>query len=989
MSDQTPAAYTIVPWVRRGLASSITAAPATNYASLPVTLRVNDTAVNAPAVRLIGPGQITGLDARAVVRTDPRDGAAGFEPNYMAMVELALPDLPWMFTPSPVVNGRLQPWICLVVVPDSEGIVIESDAGGISRLQIDAPLDPKTELPDLSTIDAWAHAQVTGANLSGDPLTAALNGDLSVTVSRLIAARQLEANQSYIACIVPTYRAGVNAGLGLPVDDQDLAPAWDANVSAPFTLPAYYVFRFQTGADGDFASLAEKIRPPAQKLDAGTRTMDVSQPGFGAAGVPGVTLGLEGALRTVGNSSTPWPAGAQAIYEAQFRAALAPPAAGDPVVAPPTYGSGQSGAGLPAAGSAPLWLSELNLDPRPRAAASAGSQIVQQDREALVASAWDQWGEIQKANRLLRQAQLAREVSTSMSQRHLDRVAGDGKWLQITAPLHSRVRVTLAGLTATMRGQVQASSLPTGSLSPAMRRIARPAGPIGRQLNAGVPRIVDRLNMPAGSGVTALQVAGPAQPPQGMVTFDAISADFQVRSMTVSSLAAAGGWKLATTTVSTTGVLTEALLTPAAPATPAESESKPAPVAASPPSPVSAKQSASTTSTVSTTGPVLTTGGSAAPPLIDWTTNPNLPVILSGTVATVPPPIVFPSDAAALEVVKTNFQTAAQSVNLYINTTPPPPPERAPLGGQAPLAPVRAQLAAALNPGNTLTARLGVRIPLGTGADPLQPMEVGPKFPQPMYAPLAELSPEWMLPGVSQVQEDCALLLATNPAFIEAYMVGLNDELSRELLWREFPADRTVTFFQSFWSAAIPDIGAIRGFDANADLGGHVADAATGNQIVLLVRATLFQRYPNAMVYAAQAQWVSGVRQLTDTLQFPVFRGTFGQDMTFFGFNIGDPKGSPDPSAGDAGWYFVIAEHVTEPRVGLEPEKKTNPTGLWNDLSWQEIQFKGSYIDVSVAPPMPSGELVAWSENSAALGYILMRRPVRVALHALALLGGA
>src|SRR6516225_4189566 len=120
MPDQTPTAYTIVPWVRRGLASLINAQPAANFASLPVVLTVNSAPVDAPAVQLIGPGQITGLDARAVVRTDPRDGALAFEPNYLASVELAAPDLPWMFTPAPQVNGRLQPWLCLIVVPDSE-----------------------------------------------------------------------------------------------------------------------------------------------------------------------------------------------------------------------------------------------------------------------------------------------------------------------------------------------------------------------------------------------------------------------------------------------------------------------------------------------------------------------------------------------------------------------------------------------------------------------------------------------------------------------------------------------------------------------------------------------------------------------------------------------------------------------------------------------------------------------------------------------------
>ena len=71
----------------------------------------------APQLRLLGPGDITSLDARAVIRTDPRDGADAFEPNYLAMVELALPDLPWMFTPAAPAGERLRPWICLVVVP--------------------------------------------------------------------------------------------------------------------------------------------------------------------------------------------------------------------------------------------------------------------------------------------------------------------------------------------------------------------------------------------------------------------------------------------------------------------------------------------------------------------------------------------------------------------------------------------------------------------------------------------------------------------------------------------------------------------------------------------------------------------------------------------------------------------------------------------------------------------------------------------------------
>ena len=156
--------------------------------------------------------------------------------------------------------------------------------------------------------------------------------------------------------------------------------------------------------------------PPASQPDAGKRTVDVSAPGFGAAPAAGVTLQFEGAMRTPGEGPTPWPAGAETPYETQLRNALAPPAAADPVVSPPLYGRTQSGKDLTDP-SPPVWLGELNLDPRMRAAAGAATQVVQAEQEALVASAWDQLGEINKANQLLRQAQLARGVSASMASR--------------------------------------------------------------------------------------------------------------------------------------------------------------------------------------------------------------------------------------------------------------------------------------------------------------------------------------------------------------------------------------------------------------------------------------------------------------------------------------------------------------------------------------------------------------------------------------------
>ena len=38
-----------------------------------------------------------------------------------------------------------------------------------------------------------------------------------------------------------------------------------------------------------------------------------------------------------------------------------------------------------------------------------------------------------------------------------------------------------------------------------------------------------------------------------------------------------------------------------------------------------------------------------------------------------------------------------------------------------------------------------------------------------------------------------------NAAFVEALLVGLNQEFNRELLWREYPTDQAGTPFARFW----------------------------------------------------------------------------------------------------------------------------------------------------------------------------------------------
>ena len=52
-------------------------------------------------IALYGPGDILGIDGRAVIRTEPRAGVTNFESNYLAAVDFYDEDFPWRYTPVP------------------------------------------------------------------------------------------------------------------------------------------------------------------------------------------------------------------------------------------------------------------------------------------------------------------------------------------------------------------------------------------------------------------------------------------------------------------------------------------------------------------------------------------------------------------------------------------------------------------------------------------------------------------------------------------------------------------------------------------------------------------------------------------------------------------------------------------------------------------------------------------------------------------------
>jgi hypothetical protein len=100
-------AYTFLRWMRSGLAAALGNAPASAAAGGRATLTVGvDVGASGGITQsatlnlaVLGPGDVTGVDRRQVIRCFPEPETPDFEPTGYAHLEFDRPDLPWLFTP--------------------------------------------------------------------------------------------------------------------------------------------------------------------------------------------------------------------------------------------------------------------------------------------------------------------------------------------------------------------------------------------------------------------------------------------------------------------------------------------------------------------------------------------------------------------------------------------------------------------------------------------------------------------------------------------------------------------------------------------------------------------------------------------------------------------------------------------------------------------------------------------------------------------------
>jgi hypothetical protein len=511
-----------LPWLRRGLGTTIVERAVdglvdTATASALVELTVTGTPVRDGTddvrdvtphlVRLLGPGHVIGINPTEILRTDPVDGLADFEPNYFCLIELASPDLPWRFTPgAPDTANRLQPWLALVVVEDREGVSLETRASRLPVLVVD---DVTRELPPADDVWAWAHVQVEHDLTDG--VEAALAAEPTAFRSRLLCPRRLEEDRAWIACVVPTFEAGRLAGLGA-IGAEAQGRAWGRSGGAE--LPVYYSWRFRSGPKGDFEALAERLHPIELPADVGQRELGLTEPGAGLP--PGAPITYAGALLAPRAAPRLWRADHRTATKLALRTAINVSAietpigeaydalADDPVVGPQAYGGRAIGEPLvPPADQEPHWFEELNTEPPHRAIAGLGAVVVRMDQDRLMAAAWNDVRRVAEANHRLSSAAAVSGMAAVLQRRitHFD----DATVVQFAAPALAEI---VPGGSAE-----ESTGLPSGITGAAFRRIGRTTArrALRHQIPACAPAVTAKfLRDPAGTWASYRDVLAPA-----------------------------------------------------------------------------------------------------------------------------------------------------------------------------------------------------------------------------------------------------------------------------------------------------------------------------------------------------------------------------------------------------------------------------------------------------------------------------------------------
>lgn len=1019
MSESILPNYSFLPWLRKGIGNKLNeeedkGAGTGNLerGKVDVELEVfgegNLGGSATKEINLVGPGDIKGISPGAIVKSIPEADEFNFEPNYLAGIEFYDEDFLWRYSPAAAnTDGQLRPWMCLFVLKEDEFTLIPPTSDSLPVIKILAGAEA-TFLPKPDELDTWAHVQINddltadGSDLDDQMsrLMSQLNSNPDLGICRLLSPRRLEPNTDYYAFLVPTYETGRLAGLNFGQDVIGAVAAQLSSWGAPHAAdteenhwPVYHNWTFRTGEAGDFEYLVRQLKPKTINDEVGRRDMDMQSAGYGLkykVTLPGetegetvekTTLKLEGALKVPGTSSEAYPyadasdaVDYDAATETDFRKQLQDilnleedfkdP---DGLAASGNY-YGESGNTI--AGTQ-VDDDPIVLPPQYGRWHSLNNTTNMNDTSADGGTKPNWFNELNldPRNRVIA------ALGTSIVQQKQD-VLMDQAWNQLGDVIEANKRLVLAQFAAEASNAMfkkHVESQPDDKLLSMTGKVKR------RMVNDTTDKTyfqeLKESKLPVASQDKALRrIMRPVGP-----VMKRVDPNQEINSGSDNMVS-----RLDSSTV-----------------TAADEKVAPLDTYVSISSRADQLSGISNAAGISVGGITFRIGGIGESPGGDNTTE------------------------------KTNFKSALNNFNGYFSSANWSAPAAKPVFDITKAAEIKTKVL----PKATMHARVYKSVVLDSIPERIVPVMAHPSFRQPMYEAVRDLDTNWLIPNLSKVPMNTIALLETNQKFIESFMVGLNHEMSRELLWREYPTDQRGTYFQQFWNVSdhvnttgdapdvlesnLYDIPKIHTWGNITELGDHNNRSEESN-LVLLIRGDLLKRYPNAIIYAVEAEWdlTDGLpnytlprKPKTDGEIYPIFNAKIEPDITFIGFEITEEQAKgADPAAtqtaledfisgggaaadfpvADAGYFFVLKERVGETRFGIDvaPEVPPATYPTWADLTWGEItSTERIELGALSASPLSNdieGNPINWSTtmNAAEMAMILYQNPVKVSVHA-------
>ena len=245
------------------------------------------------------------------------------------------------------------------------------------------------------------------------------------------------------------------------------------------------------------------------------------------------------------------------------------------------------------------------------------------------------------------------------------------------------------------------------------------------------------------------------------------------------------------------------------------------------------------------------------------------------------------------------------------------------------------------------------------------PILAYPIFPEPTYKYLKEFSEEFVIPGIGDIPMDSVSVFSTNPSFIESYLAGLNSEMGRELLWREYPTDQRGSYFRKFWDSEVSmkDIADDNFYDITpvhtwtGELGTNMKEGKD-SLLIFAVKGRLMKLYPTTRICLWPAKLVSKNKVDFDkTATFangkilsPIMESFLNEDVLMVGFKIDPATALGNPDDNKYGYFLTFIEDVEDLDFTVEePDDLSHPdAGLIADALKNDPSFYGKHVSLFI-----------------------------------------